>query len=584
MENYDLKIGDEKKRATKAAYLFRLATEHMTYKNNRQEKNIVKLYFQLTSVPSYEEKVKIKHKLTNAFKGLPDQDLISSVKLERIMQTDFYNKHLGKDHREIVKLSIELANDLKASAIKYLDEYITCYWRIKLLEQERMEQENALKVPSKPKQTNYKPTQTETRSTTDYEQPISRYGIPQPREPKPKLYSSRYMLEDEAQKEMNANLLKMLQEKDNWYNRGLSYELKDEVREVYKGRNAYAFADVVSDAIEMNQIANEYAQMNTTTKKLPVGLDPRVNDIMKLAINCYNVTVYQLKHEFGEGNTTEAHLNSRDLLHKLNADSSLAIYQQTYDMFMKYYGSLDEAQRQNIKNHIDQYGYEYKKVFNIPDNYPRIVDTRDIINAVNRAMSARIKESFAHIDIERSSLEFNDVLRSSTRYMKVDEIVQLYKQIKFDSARDYSTVKNEEQREALEREYKRKMEILQDAFIQVIKRKIRFNVEYDVNMPKDEQERATRMMNVQSAMIANDFFHEELLFNPYNIKNNQVQQGVAKRKSEFMEEAQKAEERFFGMGKLKQALAKSSSYKKLIELIEKQNVTEEDIAFAKKLY
>ena len=577
---FDRRMGEEKKRAAKASYLFRLALEQMTYKNNRQEKNIMKLFFQLTSVPSYEEKVKIKNKIKNAFKGLQDQDLVSSVKLERIMQSDFRSKNLGKDYREIVKLSIELANDLKASAIKYLDEYITCYWRIKLMEEERVEREKAQKVQSKPKPKTDTPVQTKTK----YEEPKSRYGIPQPREPKPKLYSSRYMLDDDAQKEMNANLLKKIQEKDNWYSRGLSYDLKDEVREVYKGRDSYAFADIVSDAIEMNQIANEYKAMNIITKKLPVGLDPRVNDIMKLAINCYNITVYQLQHEFGNGNTTEARLNSRDLLHKLNADNSLTIYQQTYDMFMKYYGSLDEAQRQNIKNHIDQYGYEYKKVFNIPDKLPRIVDTRDIINAVNRTMSARIKEAFAHLDGERNALEFDEILRSSTRYMKVDEIVQLYKQIKFDSARNYSNVKNQEQREAYEREYNKRMEILQDAFIHVIKRKIRFTVEFDINMPKDEQERATRMMNIQSAMIANDFFHEELLFNPYNIKNNQVQQGVAKRKSEFMEEAQKAEERFFGMGKLKQALAKSSSYKKLIELIEKQNVTEEDIAFAKKLY
>ncbi len=576
MENYDSRISDEKKKATKAIYLFRLATEHMTYKNNRQEKNIIKLYFQIKATESYEEKLKIKNKLKNAFNGLPEQELVSPVKLEQIIRRDFKKKNLGSAPEESIMLSVQFAEDLKGTALKYLDEYLSCYWRIKLIEQEQMENQKAPQVQEKPI--------PEQPIATLVEQPKSKYNGSQSKEPTHKLYSSKYS-PDAQQKEVNESLLKMLQENPNAYERGLSYDLKEEIREVYEGQFPFVFADIVSNAIEMNQISNEYAQMNKITKKLPSGINPRVNDLMGLALDCYKVTVYRMEHQFGYGTTEDSKKNSNELFRKLHVDNSLALYQQAYDMFMKYYASLSAEEKEAIKEHIIKYGYEYKKVFNIMDEAPRIVTQKDIVNAINKKMGSRVKEEFHHLNVENTTLAFDELLRTATQYMTVEEIVELYKEIKRDSKNNNS---NEElsgqQREIAEKEQRRKMEILQSCFIEVIKRKIHFKVDYDTNMPLEEQNRAVRMMNVQSAMIANDFFNEELIFNPYNITKLEIQPGVAKKKSEFMDEAQKAEERFFGMSKLKQALAGASSYKKLTKLIEKQNVTDEDVAFAKRLY
>ena len=603
--NYDTEISEEKKKAEKYIYLFKLAIDQMEFKNNRQQKNINKLYRQLVAMPSYEEKIKISKKLRSAFQSIAQQDMISSVKLENIMNKDFQSKHIKVEYREKINLALELANDLKGAALKYLGEYINCYWQIKLIEQERLEASKAAKVQAqqKPKTDAYRPTtttyDTPTRTTTyeyrpkttykseplpTFEEQRSRYGIPQPSEPKPELYSSKYISENEQQKQVNESLAKLITEEQPFYQRGLTYEQKKEIRDVYKGLTGYTFAETISSAVEMNQIANEYAAMNKHTKKLPSGLDPRVGDIMKLAIDCYNVTIYEMLHQHGYGKSLDSQLNSKNLFHKLNMYKSLTLYQQTYETFMKYYNSLSEEAKNTIRNQIDSYGYEYKKIFGIPDNYPRIVDTKDIINAINRSMAAKIKEASVRVSRD-NNFDFDGLLRVGTQYMTVDEVVQLYKQIKWDLAKRASkNIEDKREREIYDKEYRDKLEILQDSFIHVIKGKIHFTVEYDENMSKEQQERATRMMNIQSAMIANDFFGEELLFNPYKIRKEEIKQGAAKKKGEFIQEAEKAEKRFFGMNKFKRALAAASSYKKLRDLIEKQNVTDEDIAFAKKLY
>ena len=582
-KNYEDEITKEKVNAVKYIYLFKLALEQMTLKNPRQEKNLDKLYRSLTSQPNYEGKIHVKRKIISAFKSVADQEMISSVKLQELITKDFHQKHIKADYKEIVSLALELGRDLKASAIKYLDKYVDCYWRISLIEQERQESLKAPKAAPKKEQPRVEPTTT--REST-YESPKSRYGVPQPKEPRPTLYSSKYISSAEQQKQINESLIALANDPKHVYDRGLTYDQKAEVREVYGGYNSFVFADTVSDAIEMNQIANEYTQMNKVTKKLPSGIDPRVNDIMKLAINCYNITIHQIENAGGYGKDYETKSNSIRLLQKLNANNSLVIYKQTYEAFMKYYNGLTPENKEALKDHIKKYGYEYKKIFNIPEQYPRIVTVTDIISAINATMSDKISVSFRREDSREIGLEWSEYLVRATKYMTVDEVVALYKRIKREYVESFKNYgENDIEKEVFENEYNRKLELLQDEFIHVIKRKIHFNVEYNKEAPQEEQERAVRLMNVQSAMIANDFFNETLLFNPYSITKEEIRKGEAKRKGELMKEAKAAEDRFFGMSKFKQAMSSAvGSYKKLQALVEKQYVTEQDVAFVKKLF
>ena len=585
MNNYDEKIAEERKKSEKYLYLFKLAIDKMEFKNARQEKNILKLYQSLVNQPTYEGKKKIKGKILSAFQSLKKQeDVVSSVKLQYLIEENFQKKHIKERLPEIVKLSIELSQDLKKAATNYLNEYLSCYWRIQLIEQEKQDALNASKAPKK-MEPSYKPTPTPAIEV-EYEEPRSRYGIPLPREPKPTLYSSKYISSAEQQTQINESLIALANNQAPAYNRGLTSKQKEEVRDVYNGQNKYVFADIVSDAIEMNQIANEYSQMNKVTKKLPNGIDPRVNDIMRLAINCYNITIYQMENSDGFGKDYETKANSRVLLQKLNIFNTLGIYRETYETFMKYYNSLSEAEKETIKFHIKKYGYEYKKIFNISEEYPRIVTVKDITNAINATMSDKISLEFRRADSKDIGYEFSQYLISSTRFMTVDEVVSLYKRIKYEMINNHQNYgQNDREKEAIENEYNRKLELLQDEFIHVIKKKIHFNVDYDPKAPKEEQDRAIRLMSVQSGMIARDFFDEDLLFNPYNLSEVEIPKGKAKIKGELVKEATSAEERFFGMSKFKKAMSTATgSYKKLQELIEKQYVTEQDVAYVKKLF
>lgn len=565
----DLAIKRQRKEVVKFLILFNIAESNIKCKNNRQRKNLDNLYIKLSRAQDIAEKKKIQRKINNALKDIEKSKTFNSSAIEKEIENRFKRNDIKIEYGEAFTLASRIANDPIDCARGYLESYI-----INSVELEQLlRREKELKKPEIK-------TQNQPRSTTTYSTPevrttyTTRTSTP---EKKPELYSSKYLTDEEKQKEVNENVIKKLEDPKTAMI-GLTYEQKQEIRDAYTGYGTYSFADVVAEAFEMNRLSNKYSNEKGLFKKDQFRSRNSVYELMDLAVACYHSQIQYLLNNDGFGNDIKTQLNSRSLMRKLKMGSSIEIYTQAYNNYIKQYNALPREEQEKIKNAIKaQLSGTYEEIFHINDNNPRLVTPEELKMAINNKIIDSIRK-WGPIN-SQNQVEYYSKLSTATRLMSVDQLVSLYNILKHQQYNNNLYSQNEEEIRRIQESRNDSLKCLQDCFASLIARKI------NVNKQQEMTEEQSKINEMNKIAVCKDYFGEEPLFNLYYVKANQVKEGSAKTRGEFTDEIEHARQRFYGMNKLQRTIARvTGAYAKLNRLAQKEEITEKDIEEAKKLF
>ena len=565
----DLVIKKKRKDVVKFLILFNIAESNIKCKNNRQRKNLDNLYIKLSRAQDIAEKKKIQRKINNAIKDIEKSKTFNSSAIEKEIETRFKRNDIKIEYGEAFTLASRIANDPIDCARGYLESYIINSVELdQLLRREKEVKKSEVKQQTQPRSTTTYPTSdVRTIYTTRTSTP----------EKKPELYSSKYLTDEEKQKEINENIIKKLEDPRTAMT-GLTYEQKQEIRDAYTGYGTYSFADIVAEAFEMNRLSNKYSNDKGLFKKDQFHSRNSVYALMELAVACYHSQIQYLLNNDGFGNDIKTQLNSRSLMRKLKMGNSIEIYTQAYNNYIKQYNALPREEQEKIKNAIKtQLSGTYEEVFHINENNPRLVTPEELKMAINNKIIDSIRK-WGPIN-SRNQVEYYSKLSTATRLMSVDQLVSLYNILKNQQYNNNLYSQNEEEIKRIQESRNDSLKCLQDCFASLIARKI------NVNNQQEMTEEQSKINEMNKIAVCKDYFGEEPLFNLYYVKASQVKEGSAKTRGEFTNEIEQARQRFYGMNKLQRTIAKvTGSYAKLNRLAQKEEVTEKDIEEARKLF
>lgn len=575
-------IEKQRKEARKNIILLKIALNHIKYKNNRQQKNITHLYEVLSTAKTYAEKQKIKGKLTNALNNMEHSGFISSYDLEKEITKKFEEQRIELEYGKAYEIAYKISKNPIEAAKNYAYLYINCYSMIESC-QKQIEESAKHKAEDRKEPYTSAPEYTSTSPRYPYQE--STYEK-RTTEKKPDLYASKHLSEDEKQKQATEAILTIVEKstQETYIYYGLTYEQKRELREAYPGVFRYETADAISRAVEMNQIATRMETGNPFSRKGSFAMNSPCDDIISLAIDCYESQVFELLHNNGFGNDYKSQINFSNLMHKLQMGKGIEVYTKAYNKIMKHYQGLSSEEKQSFMSNLDTtQGKKYKEIFFINEKYPRIVTPEEVKNAVNRRIVKEI-EKWRMINSSNYH-EYYSALNKATRLMSVEELVPLYKKLKNKVMDSYSYAQNDEERRIFEQNRQETLKYLQDCFTSVMRNKIGFKSDLTDAMTEEEKKAELRKIEIQKIAICTDYLKEKPLFSVYYANPSLVKEGEAKTKGDFTTAIQQAQERFYGMGKLKQTIAKATgAYAKLRRLAAKEQVTEQDIEAVKHLF
>lgn len=561
METYETKKLEEyTKNARLYIILFKLSLKHIEYRNNRQEKNLSRLSQKLQVAKSYEEKLEIKNKILSALKKLnTHKKYIASSSIRDEIRNLIKGQEIELDYVGYSKNASKISEDPVSAAEFYSREYVECYRMIRILKKQLEEQDQVKKVKE------------EKRKNSKKE------------DKKPELFSSSELTVSKKQEQAIKNIQKLILEsatRDNIYY-GLTIDQERELREAFPSYTSYRDTRIIRDAIEMNQIYARNEKINPITKKNVAGKTPNIDEMLNLAIDCHNSLVFSLLHSEGFGSDIKTKISSLKLMGTLNMGRCLELYKRCYENFQIYYKKLSPEEKDKISEAIKK-KIAYTKLFNIFSDSPRIITVNDLKRTANKTVADDIKRW--SVITEENHMTYERNLNSATRLMTLEELVNLYKSISCEIKAYHNYNEAEDQRE---KEHQRKtLQLLQICFIEIIRGRLNYATRIDDPTLSDEEKKVElRKIEIQRAGICNDYFNEVPLFELRYIKYREIPKNETKIKGEVVEEADMAEERFYGLSKVKQTIARTNgSYAKLKRIREQEKVTQEDVEQIKRLF
>lgn len=312
----------------------------------------------------------------------------------------------------------------------------------------------------------------------------------------------------------------------------IDYDMDKSIKEVYK--DYYVFNRDLESSMEMQIIINKINSKSINNVSL--------NEMFKLA----NYTIKTMADFL----LNKPDIKKDDDLSKLFSLTpglnGLEEYSKAYDKFMKYFNSLsDDKRNMMISDFNDTFTKYYKNKFSMVAFH---VPTPDEVKYhMNKLIKRDMIDSFTKW--QEDSIEARDTISSACKYMTVENVISLYKELK-DKCINFSYNGNGELYQS-NIVYKN-LANLQYNFVLVIVNKINPNIKGDAYFELIE-------------FVVKEQLGEKVLF-------------VNKKKDEsisYVDEAvSKAQERFYNLNRLQQTLAKASGqYKKFLQLCEKVKET-----------
>ena len=589
-EYNERKIATTKTKAIKYYILFKVAVESIQYKNNRQKKNLENLAIKLSRASSYEEKLSVYRKINKALNSIEMEKASSLSAITDIIEKRFSINRIESDYMARSDYAMKIYSDPVGMARQYASSNISCYQEIeeyqKEIETARKEAQKITKQ-AEPEKSPYEYTETPTyrgrpTSTPSYTSTYStreRTQIPSS-EPKISSYDQNQAIDDIMSLiEKSAN--------DHTIPDGLTYTQQEALREAFNNSNSYYSSRAISQAVSMNQISQRITDKKIIFKDSQFKTSKSIEDLINLAVTCYNVQVFDLLNSngFGNDNDIDTKINSRKLMSKLNTKNALVVYTKAYNNFLKYYKSLSPDYKDKVDNIIkNSVSERYKEIFNLRDNYERIITPDELKAAINRKVKEEIMNWQMINDYNYSHYYSN--LKSATRLMSVEDVVELYKNIKYQFNR-YNAIRDTENNERIIEQRNKSLTQLQRCFTEIIRDKIGYQTSFvGENLTDTEKKEILKKIELENASVCIDYLEEKPLFLLNDTILKDIKQGGAKKKGELHEALQEAQQRFYGMNKLQQTIARATgAYAKLRRLQAKTTeITEEDISQARRLF
>lgn len=573
------KIANEKKQAVKHHLLFKIALENIKYKNNRQQKNLENLASKLSAAKTYEEKKNIYHKITKALSQLDSNNLTSKQTMSIIRDTiekRFSINHIDADYLELSNYAMKIyENPIEvAKNESYLN--ISCYQIIESYQKE-IEETKKIKITSEetekviPEYSQYDYSHSSIKTETTSFPTVA---------PEVKVSQT-------SQIDAIEDIMKIIENntQGQTYQDGLTYKQREALTNAFGQEFYYFSTGAINDAVRMNQIKERISNQKIFYKDSQFKTSRTIEDLINLAIDCYEVQTFELLNPKGLGKDIDTQLNFKKLMNKLNAKNALVIYKKAYEKFINTYKILNQSEKEQLENIIKQtINPKYKEIFSIQDSYERIITPEELKEAINKKISEEIL-NWQMIDIHNYSSYYSN-LKYATRLMSTDEIVKLYKNIQKQYL-EFSNRPRIKDNENLIAEYKKSLEELQVCFCEVIKDKIGYQTaEITAGISEEEKERIIKKIELDNATVCLDYLEEKPLFLSPDTNIYEIKKGEAKKRGELKTATDAAYQRFYGMNKLQQTLAKATgAYAKLQQLEQKLgNVTEKDISEARHLF
>ena len=470
-----------------------------------------------------EQADKARKKLIIEITKKQNKSTVASIEnIEEMIAKNFFRWQIKLDSEKVSKLAFKLHNNPLEAFTSYSNEYLQSKKQIKKLNEQK-EQYIAQEKENTENTSNNNSYQTQYHSSENI-------SI---REHTPYVAitdeESKQLVKDHVDKKMNQKYMDPFTDEEAKRIRVLYPE--------FAGKDGYHSVEMLEKGIKINNYASR-----------DVIKSDQMMDMARLVyeIECRNLL-------FNDKN-----YDASDLYTQIDMSSSLKKYEKAYEKYQKYYNSLSDQQKANVREYISTHE-DYVELFG-----NGIISPNGLKGKINDAIKIYIvKHSNSFYNEE--GYNYSSKTRQATKHMSIEEIVELYHQ-----------VINEEKHSRYPRPNDERLGYLQQAFLVTILDKLE---EYNphrnkINMSEEEKNKYEEERNIKLMEICKDVLNEEPIFKYLAKLSDKYEEGKADILKETHDAKKKARDRVYNLSAVKKALAKASGkWQVYLILMEKEELT-----------
>lgn len=526
---YENQINELERDRKIAALGMNAAIAFIKFKNDREKSKVRDRVRSLTT-SNLDQVSTVRKRLKKDLDKIKDNTHVSNFDVEDYLENNESRYQIELDYGERSNIARVISRNPVAALNQYSMDYISAKRRIDQVrkDQERDKQE---KEKEKTRREYEEPTYEPIRQRPVKEVPFS--GISDE--------ESRRLIQEQIDKEIAS--------KYEFF--GFSYDEQKRIRELYPELNHYSdfySVETIEKAININKITNKE--------------QIKAEEMMNLGL----LTIDVVTNDLFQNNR----FTSIDIFNKLGVSNSLNKYKSAYNKYRRYYKSLSPEQRQQIETQISN-NKNYSELFGNSIASPELITSR-----INLRVSNYITDNYTQF-YNYNQKDFYSKSIHATKYMSIQEIVNLYKRIEYkeQDRRIYAT--NDEDRITMEKAKRDYLAQLQSDFARIILSRLEtHNKQVDYNkMTPEEQERYLKEENIKLAAIINDLFKEQAL-SP-SLQKIGVVEGKGENLVDTYEAKEQAKTQVFGLSKIKKAFAKvTGKWSKYLMLMDKDELSKSE--------
>lgn len=370
---------------------------------------------------------------------------------------------------------------------------------------------------------------------------------------------------------------------------------EDAIKDFLGNYSEYYNIDILKKGIEIKVIADRFKKYNSFFNRINYKNEKTcVDDLCKMAINVYHtLPVYLLN-----GKMADVFSEKGKLFNKLEIFNGLKMYQEAYNVFIKYYMQLPLSEREKLSQvALDN----YNNVFSKSNQEIRgIISPEQLKNSVNEVVCSKMLGNF--FEYRNDDVRIVNKISKATQYMSVQEMVDLYKNMKKKEEQTHTRVGITEEVRA--QQILQNQIVLQSNFAEAIFYKLNSKHGYSDD---------SKMTKIELGEICEKYFGESYRFEgrvavnrdgvveqvninkgtekdnvgkvdePVNIKDNEVKEtkvssDLVDDKDNNKEVINQARARYFNMPKVEQTFARiTGEWSRFEQLINAETLSTEDV-------
>lgn len=548
---YDRQIEREEKRKRACALGMDTCVAFLNISNDRYKEKIKDRVNKVRQA-EFSKVSKDKNKLFNELDKIKNKGYVSMLSVQSFIEKKQSSYRLSLDDRDISSMARNISQDPRNTLIQYTNEYISAKREIERLKKDKLDEQ---KQQAERKRKELEDNNRTVNNNRDYVNPTYSYHSYDSYDtPSRKPIPFSATTNEEQKRLVEAKIEKEINNK--YGPEGFSYDEQQRIKEIYpelSNYSGYYSIKTLEQGIEINNICNKN--------------DIKTEDIMNLGLLTFNV----VKNELIDGHRTV----QPELYGKLKMNSNLEKYKEAYNKYMNYYKSLSDSQKENIKNLISNRS-NYVEAFG-----KNIVSPDQLKGKINQYVSeyiARNSRDFYGQDYYDNN--FYSKTLKATKYMEIEDIVSLYKRLRYEM--DNYTIYGRNEAETIQmQESNREMKArLQEDFARVINTKLgEYNKNNNIlNMTDNEKEKYFEEERKRIVGICLDILQEQpLASHLQKVDNENNLKGKGENIKSTYDVKKATHARIRGLSKVKKAFAQvSGEWGLYTMLMDKEELNEKE--------